>query len=98
MAARNAYGVEDASRRFDEWCNGEPTCPLRGTNISEVLDDVSRVRPEVRPLVGNLLPEGHHEHLGWPALAQVLALSATGDMSALDQLLSVASDIDPNAA
>jgi hypothetical protein len=56
-----------------------------------VFDGVGATAPVTRTLVPQLLAAGRHPQLGWPAIAQMLALTSRGDTSALDRLADAAS-------
>jgi pimeloyl-ACP methyl ester carboxylesterase len=91
MVARNILSVADAFDRFAQWCGRDSTCALHGQDVGSVFDAVALTAPVTRTLVPQLLAAGRHPQLGWPAIAQMLAQTSRGDMSALNKLAEAAS-------
>jgi pimeloyl-ACP methyl ester carboxylesterase len=91
MVARNILAVAEAFDRFVQWCGRDSTCALRGQDLGNVFDQVGVTAPVTRTLVPQLLAAGRDPQLGWPAIAQMLAQTSSGDTSALDKLVEAAS-------
>ena len=91
MVTRNILSVADAFDRFAQWCGRDTACALHDQDLGNTFDTVAATTPVIRTLVPQLLSAGADPHLGWPAIAQMLAELSRGDTSTLDKLTKAAS-------
>jgi pimeloyl-ACP methyl ester carboxylesterase len=91
MVTRNILSVADAFDRFAQWCGRDRACALHDQDLGKTFDAVAATTPAIRTLVPQLLSAGADPHLGWPAIAQMLAELSRGDTATLDKLTKAAS-------
>jgi pimeloyl-ACP methyl ester carboxylesterase len=86
FSGRNVESASDAFDRFSDWCDGNASCALHGQDVGDVYESLYVKVPEIRVVVSQLLAAGPDPHVGWPAIAKMLAQVNRGDTSALKSL------------
>lgn len=89
---RGILATRDAFARLSAWCARSASCALHGKNVNATFDAAVRKVPATQILVPLMLAAGRDPHVGWPAIAKMIAEASRGEMTTLNALKKVSAE------